>query len=214
MDSEETLDYIVRSRPTILEILRNRGYDTAAHEGISPIEIKKLATTSVDLLKMELRNTTNPDKRIIVLYWVESTVRHKAEAEVDKQWDEENAGRYFPENDELFIILNEPMNEAFHMAAKRQWSSRKARISFYGVKNLLSNPARHRMVPPHRLLTVEEADAVKAYLHMKSKSEFAHIKFHEDIQARILGLVPGDVVEIIRPSETAGTSLTYRYCSP
>jgi DNA-directed RNA polymerase subunit H (RpoH/RPB5) len=213
MESEETLDYIIRSRPTILEILRNRGYDTSAHEGISPAEIRLLATTSANLLKMEVKKVSEPSKRVVVLYWVESSFHHKAEKEVEKNWDEENAARYEPENDELLIVLNEPMNEAFHTTAKRQWASRKARVNFYGLKNLLSNPARHRMVPPHRLLTVEEADVVKTRLHMKSKSEFAHIKFHEDIQARVLGLVPGDVVEITRPSETAGISTTYRICS-
>lgn len=213
MESEETLDYIIRSRPTILEILRNRGYDTAAHEGVSPREIQLLATTSADLLKMEVSHIRDPTKRIAVLYWIESAFSHKAEKEVEKNWDEENAARYEPERVELFIVLNEPMNEAFHTTAKRQWSSRKARVNFYGLKNLISNPARHRMVPPHRLLTTEEADAVKTRLHMKAKNEFAQIKYHEDIQTRVLGVVPGDVIEIIRPSETAGESITYRYCS-
>ena len=213
MESEETLDYIIRSRPTILEILRDRGYDVRAHEGVSPEEIRKLCTTSVDLLKLEVVKRDAPTKRIAVLYWVDASYHHKADKEVNKQWDEENAARYYPENDELFIVLNEPMNEAFHTAAKRQWSINKARVNFYGLKNLLSNPARHRMVPPHRRLTTEEADTVKTRLHMKSKSEFPHIKFHEDIQARVLGLVPGDVVEITRPSETAGVTVMYRICS-
>ena len=49
---------------------------------------------------------------------------------------------------------------------------------------------------------------------MRSVNEFPHIKFHFDMQARILGLVPGDVVEIQRPSETAGIYTFYRVCMP
>ena len=33
-----------------------------------------------------------------------------------------------------------------------------------------------------------------------------------DIQARILGAIPGDVLEITRHSDVAGTDLYYRYC--
>jgi len=210
----ETLDLVNRSRPTILEILRNRGYDTSAHEGISPLEIQTLATTDVELLKMEVRKVGDPAKRIIVIYWIDAAYHQRAESKVEKLWDEENADHYNPTNDELFIVLNEPMNDSFHTTAKRQWATpQKARVNFYGLKNLIINPARHIMVPPQRLLTTEEADAVKTRLHMKSKSEFAHIKYHEDIQTRVLGLVPGDVVEITRPSETAGITVTYRICS-
>jgi DNA-directed RNA polymerase subunit H (RpoH/RPB5) len=86
-------------------------------------------------------------------------------------------------------------------------------VNFFPLKQVVSNPARHFMVPSHRKLSKLEMSEVMSSLHMKSKNEFPHIKFHEDIQARVLGLVPGDVVEIKRPSETAGESLCYRVCS-
>jgi DNA-directed RNA polymerase subunit H (RpoH/RPB5) len=84
----------------------------------------------------------------------------------------------------------------------------------FHLKNLISNPARHTFVPPHRKLTQGEIDTVIAETHVKTKSEFPHIKYHRDIQARVLGLVPGDVVEIKRPSETCGIYTMYRICVP
>jgi DNA-directed RNA polymerase subunit H (RpoH/RPB5) len=50
-------------------------------------------------------------------------------------------------------------------------------------------------------------------LSLKSKSELPHIKFHLDMQARVLGLVPGDLVEIKRSSETAGITTAFRVCT-
>jgi len=206
----ETLDLVARSRSTILEILETRGFDVESYKGRSPIEIVKLATTKTDLLTIHAEDGNK--RRIVVIYWVEGAFRHKADTEVNKLWDPELTPHYDPATDELFIVISEPMNNAFHLSAKKQWG-KGARVSFFPLKNIVSNPARHVMVPPHRKLLDSEIKDVMASLHMKSKSEFSHIKFHEDMQARVLGLVPGDVVEIKRPSETAGETIAYRICS-
>jgi DNA-directed RNA polymerase subunit H (RpoH/RPB5) len=34
----------------------------------------------------------------------------------------------------------------------------------------------------------------------------------QDIQARLIGAVPGNIVEITRHSDTVGQSVYYRYC--
>jgi DNA-directed RNA polymerase subunit H (RpoH/RPB5) len=44
--------------------------------------------------------------------------------------------------------------------------------------------------------------------------ELPHIKYHFDMQARILGLLPGEIVEIKRPSPTIGEYPMYRICTP
>jgi DNA-directed RNA polymerase subunit H (RpoH/RPB5) len=208
---ESVLDLIVRSRTTILEILENRGYNVDSYKGVSPEEILTLATSSPDLLK--IHGTKDENSHVYVLYWVESAVRLKLEAEMAKLWDEENPTHYNPETDELVIILSEPFNDALHTQAIKEWSRRKARVSFFHLKNVVNNPAKHTYVPPHRKLSEDEITDLIKGLHMKSKSEFPHIKFHVDMQARVLGLAPGDVVEITRPSETSGVYKLYRVCT-
>jgi len=210
----ETLDLLVRTRPTILEMLEDRGFDVESYKGISPQELIKMATTNSNLLLIQAERDDDEgvQRRIVVLYWLD-TMRLKVESEVNKLWDTELTPHYDPASDELFIVINEPIHDAFHLSSKKQWSRNQARVNFFPLKQIVSNPARHFMVPPHRKLSKMEMSEVMSSLHMKSKNEFPHIKFHEDIQARILGLVPGDVVEIKRPSETAGESLCYRVCS-
>ncbi len=215
---ESILDLIVRSRSTILEILENRGYAVDSYKAVSPDTILKLATTSPDLLKINGTREVGTDENkktehVHVLYWVDSAVRLRLEAEMNKLWDEENPAHYNPETDSIIIILSEPFNEAFHVQAIKQWNTRKASVSFFHLKNLISNPAKHMYVPPHRKLTAEEVSDLMTGLHLKSKSELPHIKFHVDMQARVLGLTPGDIVEITRPSETSGTYTLYRVCA-
>lgn len=213
MDAD--IDLIVRSRPTILEILENRGYNVDSYKDMSPTTILKLATTNAELLKIvapKVPDGLAPMERAVVLYWIEP-VRIRLEAEIMKLWNEENPVHYNPVNDDIIVLISEPFHEVFHQQAAKVWGSQKGRISFFSLKHVISNPARHIMVPPHRKLTADEVNTLMKGLHLKSRSELPHIKFHVDMQARVLGLVPGDIVEICRPSETCGEHTMYRVCS-
>ena len=67
----------------------------------------------------------------------------------------------------------------------------------------------HFLIPKHELLTREEAEQVKARFNAKS-SQFPYIQATDAI-AKEIGAKPGDFVRITRRSETAGTSVYYRY---
>lgn len=215
MDAD-TLELILRSRPTILEVLENRGYNVDSYKNISPQEVKKLATSSTGLLKIQANKVEGgpaPMDRIVVLYWLD-TVRLRIDSLVTNLWDSALGGEtYNPEKEEIMIMLNEPENIVFDTQAVKQWIGHKARICFFQLKQLVNNPAKHTFVYPHRKLSPEECDTVVKSLRLKSRQELPRIVYHVDIQARILGLVPGDIVEISRSSETSGVYKVYRLCS-
>ena len=211
MEDVEVRDLIVRSRPTILEIVENRGYDITNYKGVSPVEIETFALTNLNLLKIvgeRKPGSVAPLENIIVLYWMDP-VKNKLEAELNKLWVE---GEYDVTKHEFIIILNEPPHEAFISQAAKQWALVKARLCFFHLKQIISNPAKHIMVPPHRKLTAEESDFIIKKLNLRSKAELPNIKYN-DIQSRVLGLVPGDIVEIRRPSETSGEYTLFRVCT-
>lgn len=233
-----TIDLIVRSRPVILEILESRGYDVAAYKDVSPTDIYTLASKKPSVLTItakKMADSSATKERAVVLYWTENKMyRQSAGGMLEKMFvkldespeedsDErtpsggagggEDVEGVDPRHDEIIIILSEAFHEQYTQLAINAWA-KKVRVSFFPLKNLISNPARHFMVPPHRKLSPEETADVLKSLHMRSVNEFPHIKFHFDMQARVLGLVPGDVVEIQRPSETAGIYTFYRVCVP
>jgi len=214
MDAD-TVEYVVRSRPTICEILATRGYNADGYVGVSPDDLLTLVTTNVATLTMIAKRKEGgsaPMERAVVIYMIESGIRLGLEKVCDSLYEGEDA-LYDPKTDELIIIHNEPQHEAFTAQAQRQWTARKARLSFFPIKNLLSNPAHHIFVPSHRKLSPEEASAVMPLLRVDSKSKFPRILFHSDMQARLLGLVPGDLVEIQRPSDTSGITTLIRVCT-
>jgi len=67
----------------------------------------------------------------------------------------------------------------------------------------------HFLIPKHELLTREEADQVRARFN-SSPSQFPYI-LSTDAITKEIGAKPGDFVRITRRSETAGTSVYYRY---
>lgn len=214
MDSE-FFDLVARTRPTILEILKDRGFHVAPLENQSADELQKMAMKQVQLLNITVEKAEGSaarHARCHVVYVFES-IRLKLEGFVNNFFDEDNENRFIPEQDAVLFVLTEPVNEAFHIQAVKFWNRLKAHISFFHIKHLVSNPARHVLVPPHRRLSEEEAAEVMKRLYIRSKSEFRRIIFHIDTQARIMGLIPGDLVEIKLGSPTCGELTEYRVCS-
>lgn len=214
MDTE-LFDLISRTRPTILEILNDRGYNVSQYENTSPTDLVKMAATSQDLLRIRASQASDkaPTPFCNVLYWVEGVVRHKVESEVNKLYDEENPNRLSYTDDDTIVLIAEPFHESFNIQAIRMWAKHRGRISFFQLKHLVSNPRKHTFVPEHRKLTAEEATEVMERLHIRHKNELPRILYHIDTQARVLGLVPGDIVEIRRPSPTCAEYILYRVCT-
>jgi DNA-directed RNA polymerase subunit H (RpoH/RPB5) len=212
----EIYEYVIRSRSTILEILDNRGYNVDAYKNISPSEIEAMAMHSsedIDFMRINASKKEGSDapmSRAVVIYWISGNYKPRIESQINELFRE----KVNPETDELIIILAEPLHESFHNQAILLYKQRGIRVGFFNIKNLISNPARHIMVPKHRKLNAIEIQTLMAGLRLKSKYELPHIKYHVDMQARVLGLVPGDIVEITRPSETSGENVIYRVCSP
>ena len=217
MEGDELFDLIARTRPVILEILSDQGYNTAPYENQSPADVMKLAMGGPEPLRIRAEaksGTTAATKRAQVFYWVFDKVKMSLDRRTDEAWDiENNPNAADPAQDEVIVIINEPMHDVFHAMAIRQWSVQKRRISFFNIKQLIANPSRHVLQPKFRKVPESEAGDVKRILHVKQHKNLPLIKFHVDIMTRVLGLVPDDVVEIIRPSPTSGEYRMYRICS-
>jgi DNA-directed RNA polymerase subunit H (RpoH/RPB5) len=222
----ETKYILIQSRKTVLDILEERGYDPLPYRNISNDQLITLAgagekeqgkqrALDVFLNKREGSNATCD--RAVVVYQLIDKLRLRI-ATFMKELYSDNPESSSPEGnevykkDELIIILNEPYHEVFDKAALQAWQTDKARVSFFHIKQLVVHPGRHILVPPHRKLTAEEAKEEMERYYITQKSQLPLIK-HHDIQARVLGLVPGDLIEVLRPSPTAGVARFLRICA-
>lgn len=257
--SSQTVDYILRSRKTILSILAKRGYDTKPYEkfGYEEVEAMLKSTGRDDTgsktigraLRMDLKRPAESTDTGIVNCRVEYALSRlkaggsssaldsllnmllignaegltepketkKSKAAAEAKEDTSLIDKIDPSTTEVVVMLtadNYPMSESFHSRALTLWNTKKLRISFFLVDNLVNNPAEHVLVPKHERVPLKDQEELLKQLYTLRKQQLPWIVFHVDIQARILGLVPGDIVKITRPSPSAGYYTEYRVCAP
>jgi DNA-directed RNA polymerase subunit H (RpoH/RPB5) len=231
MDHED-IDVLYRSRLTLLKILRAKGYNTTQYEKFGPFEIKAMAAaaTTVDNgFNMSLERSSEAAVaagapgilRCRVLY-TPLRMKQRLGPLIENLTAEEegNEMRIDTASTEVLVMLMDSgdmitsENQVYDTASLNAFAKHKLRIFFFQVRTLVNNPLEHEDVPKHELMPKgEEADFLKAN-KIRSKANLPLIRFHNDIIARLIGALPGDIVKITRPSPSAGVYISYRVCWP
>lgn len=212
------VDILIRSRNTILDILEDRGYDVSKYRHISPDQILTLAEghpRALDIIVPKKEDSLAPCDRAVVVYQIQNRIRSKLGTfprNLLETAPDAMEANLVKKTDDIIVLLNEPYHEAFDKTSLSMWQTQKTRMVFFHIKQVVVHPGRHVLVPPHRKLSAEEAAEVLERFHVTAKTQLPLIK-HHDIQARVLGLVPGDIVEVLRPSPTSGIQKAYRVCT-
>jgi DNA-directed RNA polymerase subunit H len=109
------------------------------------------------------------------------------------------------------IIVKEDMNETMTNLLKHIWEQDGILIIIQNIKRLQFNILEHVLVPEHRVLNDEEVDRIKLKYNIIDDCQFPDISRFDPV-AQIIGIRPGQVCEIIRPSKTAINAYYYRIC--
>lgn len=228
----ELIDQLYRSRKTILQILKDRDYNTKPYENFGPGEIEAMlvATNSASskddkekgsAFRIDVERIDNPKskwadspiKKCRVMY-VFNRLKNRLATFVSNLLDEESPDYVSKSDTEVIVILAFPEGESvvdvFHADSFKNWSEHKLRISYFRLANLVIHPSEHVLVPKHEYIPKKEAEKL---FSTSERIKLPFIRFHEDMQARILGLVPTEIVKITRPSPAAGEYTVYRICA-
>ena len=224
------IDHILRSRKTLLNILASRGYNTTPYEKFGYDEIEAMLVGGEGALRMDLERpleSTDTGITKCTVRYVLTKLKQKIPGYIAGELPtiapdlREGREQMFqshldPMTTEAVVMLvddSHPMADIFTSASLNQWNKNKFRLSFFLVDHLVNNPAEHVLVPKHERVPIGDHPELLKQMYAK-KAQFPLIVFHQDIQARILGLVPGDIVKITRPSPSAGYYVEYRVCAP
>jgi DNA-directed RNA polymerase subunit H (RpoH/RPB5) len=122
-----------------------------------------------------------------------------------------NLEEVLTKEDTLMIVVKEEMNETTMNLLKHIWEQDGILIVIQSLKRLQFNVLDHTLVPEHRVLNQDEVLSVKNRYNIMDDSQFPDISRFDPI-AQVIGIRPGQVCEIIRPSKTAIKGIYYRIC--
>jgi DNA-directed RNA polymerase subunit H (RpoH/RPB5) len=207
MSQSGYVSQIYKSRNNILDILKQRGFIVDNYEGSSITEVHTMLQE--EQLDMLVKNEEK-DRKVYVKYHLAKTIRPTNIYEYIE--DLFNIDEVLGKKDELIIITKEPANDTMVKVLQQIWNEDKTFITIFGLKHLQFNILKHTLVPPHRVMDEDETEEVYQKYNITDKSQLPDISRFSPV-AMAIGIRPGELCEIIRPSKTAVISKFYRICS-
>jgi len=193
---------------TIIQMLKDRGYitptssedlskeDFFAKFNINPAD----GFISREPLSLLMSNKNDPTDHICVFFPDEPKVGVKPIRKYCERMKDAHVQR-------AIIIVKQAMT-TFAKQALAEMAHQGLTLEYFQETELLVNITQHQLVPRHILLSREEKQALLDRYKLK-EAQLPRIQFSDPV-ARYYGLQRGQVVKIIRPSETAGRYVTYR----
>ena len=114
--------------------------------------------------------------------------------------------------DDLIIIQRDEPNDPLKQLLRNIWAQDKVYITVFNIKRLQFNIMKHNLVPSHRTLTTDEENDIREKYNIKNDTDIPDISRFSPV-AMVIGIRPGEICEIIRPSRTSITTKFYRICS-
>ena len=204
---------IYKSRKIILELMDQQGYNISDYANFSISEVNSMKQNNqLDMLletKEENVDPENPKKKIYIRYYLTGKLTGK---NIQEMIDDlfiltETLGK----KDSLFIIIKDEPNETMINELKHIWESENVFIAIENIRRLQFNILKHTLVPQHRVMGEKEVKEVMTKYNINSISQFPDISRFDPV-ARVIGLRPGQVCHIVRPSKTAIETNYYRVC--
>ncbi len=87
-------------------------------------------------------------------------------------------------------------------------------IQFFHIRQLRFDITTHRSVAPHRILKEEEKNAMLKKFNVNDPANQLPWIDSQDPMSKWIGARPGDILEVTRNSDSAGSEFYYRYCVP
>jgi DNA-directed RNA polymerase subunit H (RpoH/RPB5) len=210
-NNSSLISQVYKSRTVILDLMEKQGYNTLDYNGFSVNEVNTMKLNNqLDMLLEKGNNEKNEKvKKIYIRYYLAKALRpNNLQEMIDDLF---NVEEILTKNDTLLVVVKDEINDTLENVLKHIWETDKIFIILQPLKRLQFNILDHVLVPPHRVLTLEETIQVKKKYNIINDEQFPIIT-RFDPAAQAIGIRPGEVCEIIRPSKTAISAPYYRIC--
>ena len=212
-NSSILISHIYNSRKIVLELMQKQGYNINDYANFSINEVNSMKQNNqLDMLlekSDEHVTPENPKNKIYIRYYLSARPAAKNIQEMID--DLFILTETLKKTDTLFIIIKDEPNETLINELKHIWESEGIFIIVESIKRLQFNILDHVLVPPHRVVNESEVLEVMKKYNIINKGQFPDISRFDPV-ARVIGLRPGQLCHIVRPSKTAIEANYYRIC--
>lgn len=213
-NSSILISQIYQSRKIILELMDKQGFDTLGYSNFSVSEVNAMKQNNQLDMLLESKPPTTKGKtadgnKIYIRYYLAKTIRP---ANIHEMIDDLFVlTETLKKNDTLYIIIKDNVNETLINELKHIWERDGIFIIIENIKCLQFNILNHILVPNHNVMKDNEVKDVMIKYNIIDKNQFPDISRFDPV-SRAIGLRPGQVCHIIRPSKTAIEADYYRIC--
>jgi DNA-directed RNA polymerase subunit H (RpoH/RPB5) len=203
---------IYNSRKVILNLMERQGYNIEGYDNFSINEVNAMKQhNQLDMLlekKVEDPDTKRKNK-IYIRFYLGKTIRP---SNINEMIDDLfNLEETLTKEDTLFIITKEDINDTIINELKHIWEKDKIFVIMQHIKRLQFNILDHALVPKHRVMNKTELENIMKKYNLCEVNQFPDISRFDPV-AIAIGIRPGQVCHIQRPSKTAVLSDYYRVC--
>ena len=211
-NSSSLISSVYKSRKILLSLMGKQQYNVDEYENFSINEVNAMfQNKQLDMLleKKEENIETGRKAKIYISYYLGKTIRP---ANIQEMIDDLfNLEEVLTKNDTLMIIIKDDMNETMTNLLKHVWEQDGILIVIQSIKRLQFNILDNILVPDHRVMSTSEVNVIKKQFNITADTQFPDISRFDPV-AQVIGIRPGQICEIIRPSKTAIQGKYYRVC--
>lgn len=201
---------IHKSRDTVIDMMKYQGYDVNEYVNSTLSETNaKHASNQLDMLFDKADDNDNTIHKTYVNYHLEKALRPPYIQDIvdDLFYVEE----VLQKTDTLMLVTRDDTSENVLNAIRHLLEKDGIFIIVANIKRLQFNILNHAIVPKHRTMTESEVKTVMTKHNLMKLNEFPDINRFDPVAVAI-GLRPGRVCEITRPSKTSISGMYYRIC--
>ena len=197
---------IYNSRKIIIDLLERQKYDVSQYKDFGINDVNTLIQTKQ--MDMLLKKTTT-DKSVYVKYHLAKSLRPVNLYEYIE--DLFTLEEVLQKKDDLMVIMKDEPNDTIRKTLTDIWEKEGIYITVINIKRLQYNILNHQLVPEHIVLSSEEATEVKKKYNIIDDSQIPDISRFSPV-SQVIGIRPGELCRIYRPSKTAIKAEFYRIC--
>ena len=206
-----------RAQETLYEMLKLRGFNSIkkieSDDEKNPNSLTAFNEHSEIIVHFEIQKSSHNHKKIFSKDKPNTTIIHAAL----EQRDPTNKQKHFT----FILVVRDKVTPSLLTAVRQATRKHNIFIQVFTLRSLFYNPTKHILVPKHLRIPRETASDIEEFnlietqikesLFLDSLDKLPHILDIDPI-AMFIGLKPGDLCKITRPSQSAGYHVLYRLC--